>query len=132
MVALLSEKTAASIDQAPFPDLLSEELGVAAVHFRAQALDQVAWVLSLAPNQLARRGPAGAQIDAALASLPAADAGELAAQLRRGLSVRLEAVGQAFTLLPDEVHIAVRAAQGWAAADRDWLVVLRENGEHSK
>jgi hypothetical protein len=116
----------ATADGSSFLDLLAELLDVAEVQISADAAAQVVWQIDLIPVKAQKRGASGPVIAAALASLPPAQAAELAAQLRSGLSVRLETGEGACTLLPDEVRIAARTRPGWAAAaDAGWLLVLQ-------
>jgi hypothetical protein len=66
-----------------------------------------------------------ADLAATLEGLPADETEALARQLWAGLSVRLEAGGEAVTLLPDEVRFRPEVGAGRAAAmDGGLLVVL--------
>jgi isoleucyl-tRNA synthetase len=86
-----------------FNKLLTQVLNVATVEFTPEAVAHVEWHLAIAPGQARSRTTTPAELEAALASLDPGAASDLALQLRDGLSVSLEVMGQAITLLPDEV-----------------------------
>jgi hypothetical protein len=77
----------------------------------------------LVPGREPAREVPPATIAQALAALDAGEATALAGQVRAGLSIRLEAGGQAITLLSDEVQVAPQAPPGWTAAADDALLV---------
>jgi hypothetical protein len=86
----------------------------------------VVWHLALEPGQAVERDTPRQEIETALANLTPEQAAELAAQLRRGLSISLDATTQAITLLPDEVVLTAQGKQGWAAAaDTGLLIILQ-------
>jgi isoleucyl-tRNA synthetase len=109
----------------PLLDLLAEMLGAGQARFAGEATEHVVWHLALEPGQAVERDIPRQEIETALANLTPEQAAELAAQLRRGLSISLDAATQAITILPDEVVITAQGRPGWAAAaDPGLLVVL--------
>jgi isoleucyl-tRNA synthetase len=104
-------------------DLLAQALVVDGLEVLFDTVPGLSWHLSLTPGREPAREVSPATIAQALATLGACEAAELAEQLRAGLSIRLQASGQAITLLPDEVQVIPQAPPGWAAAADDELVV---------
>jgi isoleucyl-tRNA synthetase len=123
-ISFLSEVTESDrLDS--FKELLTQVLNVLKVEFTPEAVAHVEWHLAIAPGQAGSRTTTPAELEAALALLDPGAASDLALQLRDGLSVSLRVMGQAITLLPDEVSVYAQARPGWTAAtDAKYLVVL--------
>jgi len=111
-------------------DLLALALVVDGLEVVSDAASRLSWCLSLAPGREPVREVPLDVIAQALAALEPSETTALAEQLRAGLSIHLQAGGQAITLLPDEVQLTPQAPPGWAAAADHELVVslkLRES-----
>ncbi len=104
-------------------DLLARALVVDKLEVVSDAASRLSWRLSSAPGREPVRTVPLDMIAQALAALEPSEATALAEQLRAGLSIRLQAGGQAITLLPDEVQLKPQAPPGWTAAADDELVV---------
>jgi isoleucyl-tRNA synthetase len=125
LISLLSGDTPELEELAPFKDLLAEALGVAQVEFTPDAATRAVWQLDLYPGQTVERSVAQQEIETALANLGPVEAASLASQIWQGLSVSVEASGQAITLLPDEVRVSVQPQPGLAtAADAKFVIAL--------
>jgi isoleucyl-tRNA synthetase len=125
---LHGQNAGGATDLAPFQDLLAEVLGVTRVQFSPQAIARVEWHLALDARQaVERKIPPGA-IQAALHNLDAQSKLDITLRLWDGLSVSVDAGGQAVTLLPDEVRITAGAQPGWVAAAANGLLLILETG----
>lgn len=125
LACLEAEAAAAWPGPGPLYDLLTRALAVAGVEVVSLDAAPISWHLSLAPGREPEREVPAAAIAQALAALDAGRAAAMAAELRAGLSVSLEAGGRAITLLPDEVQATPRPWPGWSAAwDGESLVCL--------
>jgi hypothetical protein len=107
-----------------FEGLLAEVLSVEQVRLIPMAEQQVSWRLRPRPEQAGRRSVPLSDLEAAMAGLEPDAAEVLAAQLRKGYSVSVEVLGQALTMLPDEVAVTAQAQPGWAAANDDRCLVV--------
>jgi isoleucyl-tRNA synthetase len=126
VVGLGEEAAALWPGPGPLQDLLAQALVVDGLEVAADAATRLSWHLSLAPDREPAREVSSSTIAEALAALDGGEAAALAGKVRAGLSIRLEAGGQAITLLSDEVQVWPQAPPGWtAAADGALLVSLR-------
>jgi isoleucyl-tRNA synthetase len=77
------------------------------------------------PNQKNLGPKFGAQMNAVLAAIQAADADDLNEKVRAGEPFVVSLDGDTFTLEPDDVQVQLKAPEGWAgAADGDTQVVI--------
>jgi isoleucyl-tRNA synthetase len=125
-ITFLSQSTTESAELIPYRSLLAQLLGVSRVQFTREVLSARVWQLSYAPAPTVQRTVPVSEIDAALAALTVRETAKLVFQLWEGLSISLQAAGQAVSLLPDEVRVSTRP--GWATAATSGRLLVLEVG----
>ena len=106
-------------------DLMKEELNVLEVRFLEPGQEGEAVRYVLKPNFRALGPKLGKKVQLAKQVLAKADAGALRAELASAGKVTVDLEGEAVELGPDEIEVAVEAAEGFAAAGgRAGVVVL--------
>ncbi|MFO0556024.1 MAG: isoleucine--tRNA ligase [Polyangiaceae bacterium] len=106
-------------------DLAKEELNVREVKLLAPGEEAAFVKYALKPNFRALGPKLGKKVQACKATLAKADAGALRAELATNGSVTIDVEGEAVTLGPEEIDVAVEAAPGYVAAGgRAGVVVL--------
>ena len=105
--------------------LITSELNVHEVHWLAPGQEGKEVVYKLKPNFRALGPKLGKRVQLAKKELAKADAGELRSKLVTDGKITLDIEGGAVDLGPEEVEVAVEAAEGFAAAgDAVGVVVL--------
>jgi len=97
-----------------YADLLEDELNVKYVRLLNTASEAVDYSIKPLPKQLGQKyGRRFPGIQKALVELNAAEAG---ARLLAGESIKVEADGESFDILPEEVEVRAQARSGFAVA----------------
>ncbi|MBI9051029.1 MAG: isoleucine--tRNA ligase [Anaerolineaceae bacterium] len=103
-----------------YADILADELNVKAVSTLNAAEEAVSYSLNPLPKQLGQKyGSAFPAIRKAILALPADEAGM---KLLQGESVSVEAAGERYDILPDEVEIRAESREGYAVASEGALM----------
>ena len=103
-----------------YADILSDELNVKAVSTLNAAEEAVSYSLNPLPKQLGQKyGSAFPAIRKAILALPAEEAGT---KLLAGESVKIEANGTVYDILPEEVEIRAESREGYAVATEGALM----------
>jgi isoleucyl-tRNA synthetase len=99
-----------------FTGLIAEELNVHEVRVLAPGEEAGFVKYTLKPNFKTLGPRLGKKVQACKAALAKADAGALRTELSKNGSVSLEVEGEPLALGPEEIEVAVDAAEGYAAA----------------
>jgi isoleucyl-tRNA synthetase len=107
-----------------YADLIADELNVKAVRALDAATEAVEFRLNPLPRQLGQKY--GARFPEIRRAVLALDPAASAARLASGETLAVEAGGESYTLLPDEIEVRIEARSGFAAAgDGPYLAALR-------
>jgi len=98
-----------------FADLIQDELNVKSVRLLDASTEVVAHTIKPLPKQLGQKY--GNKFPAIQKALLALDAEQVAAALLAGKAVPVQAEGQEYEILPEEVEVRAQAQEGFAVAE---------------